>query len=138
MAGFKRCTATTKAGNPCQGRALKNGLCLWHDPEMEAERQAARASGGSMKTPWTEKKTRWRKYKTRADVKEMLGDVANMVYEAPAKNASLMNKARVLNALGATILKAMEPVAVDSLRAQVKALKAERQSARRKAAAAKK
>jgi len=43
-----RCTATTKAGTPCQGYAPPGGdLCFWHDPERATERAAARSRGGA-------------------------------------------------------------------------------------------
>lgn len=42
----ERCTATTKAGNPCSAQAWRGGLCRWHSPDGEEERAAWRRKGG--------------------------------------------------------------------------------------------
>ena len=41
-----RCSATRPDGSPCRSFATKSGLCIQHDPLLEAERVAARRRGG--------------------------------------------------------------------------------------------
>ena len=42
------CSATTTAGQPCRATPLPGRpLCLWHDPEADDMRQAARSKGAA-------------------------------------------------------------------------------------------
>jgi hypothetical protein len=44
---LRLCSATTKAGKPCQRPAqAHNGLCLGHDPDKVAERRRTASRGG--------------------------------------------------------------------------------------------
>ncbi len=40
------CRATRKDGSPCRAVATRSGLCLAHDPDLEAKRHQARRQGG--------------------------------------------------------------------------------------------
>jgi len=43
----RRCEATTRSGQPCQGWAMKGSVfCFQHNPDVMAERTAARSRGG--------------------------------------------------------------------------------------------
>lgn len=44
-----KCTATTKTGAPCKGKQYRDGLCRFHHPDLEFERQRTRAEGGKAK-----------------------------------------------------------------------------------------
>lgn len=50
MEHARQCTATNKDGNPCGAQAWKDGLCRWHHPDLETQRQASRAAGGRAKS----------------------------------------------------------------------------------------
>lgn len=41
-----RCRATRRDGAPCSAPALGSGWCFAHDPDLAAQRAAARKSGG--------------------------------------------------------------------------------------------
>lgn len=44
---MRLCSATTKAGKPCQRPAqAHNGLCIGHDPDKAAERRRTASRGG--------------------------------------------------------------------------------------------
>jgi hypothetical protein len=48
---LRLCSATTKAGSPCQRPAqVHNGLCIGHDPDKAAERRRTAARGGRGKS----------------------------------------------------------------------------------------
>ncbi len=42
-----RCRAIKKSGGPCTARAVRQGYCFWHAPDLEEKRQEARRRGGS-------------------------------------------------------------------------------------------
>jgi hypothetical protein len=42
----KRCVGRTVEGRACNATPRQSGLCLWHDPDLEEERSAARKLGG--------------------------------------------------------------------------------------------
>ena len=41
-----RCQAVKKNGQPCSARAVRNGYCFGHVPDLEATRREARRRGG--------------------------------------------------------------------------------------------
>lgn len=46
----QRCTATTQQGKPCQAFAVSDrGLCVSHDPELRARKDAGSRKGGEAK-----------------------------------------------------------------------------------------
>jgi len=50
MARQQRCTATTQAGKPCRSFAVsERGLCVSHDPELRARKDAGSRKGGEAK-----------------------------------------------------------------------------------------
>jgi hypothetical protein len=66
---LRLCSATTKAGKPCQRPAqVHNGLCIGHDPDRAAERRRTASRGGRGKT----------NAETRA-VKKLMGDLTRKV-----------------------------------------------------------
>lgn len=51
MTNARQCSATTKAGTPCRGRAQPGSdYCLAHDPERQAELAESRRQGGLAKS----------------------------------------------------------------------------------------
>ncbi len=43
----KRCKARNRDGSPCQAPGVtSSGFCFWHDPDRQADAQAARSRGG--------------------------------------------------------------------------------------------
>jgi hypothetical protein len=42
----QRCSGRTARGEPCNATPRQNGLCLWHDPELEDAAREARKLGG--------------------------------------------------------------------------------------------
>ena len=42
-----RCRAIKKSGVPCSARAVRQGYCFGHAPDLEEKRQEARRRGGS-------------------------------------------------------------------------------------------
>ena len=45
-----KCSATNKSGAPCSAQAWRDGICRWHHPALEGERQAARRRGGESRS----------------------------------------------------------------------------------------
>ena len=46
-----RCIATNANGQPCSAQPVRpSGYCVWHEPGLEAERQAARRRGGESRS----------------------------------------------------------------------------------------
>lgn len=50
MTDTQRCTATTKSGAPCRGRALASGLCRVHDPDSQEAMRAIQQAGGKARS----------------------------------------------------------------------------------------
>src|SRR5665811_1845996 len=42
----QRCSGLNAQGQPCNATPRQNGLCLWHDPELEEAAREARKLGG--------------------------------------------------------------------------------------------
>jgi len=42
----QRCSGRNAQGEPCNATPRQNGLCLWHDPELEEAAREARKLGG--------------------------------------------------------------------------------------------
>ena len=63
----KICIAKRDDGEPCRAGVYRGGeFCFWHDPELKAEREAARKLGGERQLPRNEGKLgKWKKFKTR-------------------------------------------------------------------------
>jgi hypothetical protein len=45
-----QCPIPTKSGKPCKGRVWRDGVCRFHHPDTEAEREAGRRKGGHNKS----------------------------------------------------------------------------------------
>lgn len=45
----ERCSATSKDGSPCRGRARERGLCVFHDPELTEHLRESKSRGGKEK-----------------------------------------------------------------------------------------
>ena len=45
-----RCQATNQQGKPCGADHYRDGYCRWHHPDLEGERRAWSAKGGSARS----------------------------------------------------------------------------------------
>lgn len=55
----ERCTATTKAGNPCTAYAHADGFCMFHHADRDALQREGRAKGGKAKSTQARAKRRF-------------------------------------------------------------------------------
>jgi hypothetical protein len=44
------CKSPNRTGGPCGAQHYKDGWCRWHHPDLEVQRQAARAAGGAARS----------------------------------------------------------------------------------------
>jgi hypothetical protein len=74
-----KCSARNKDGRPCSAQAWRDGLCRWHHPDLEAERNEGRRRGGQNRS----NAARARKA-LAGDIRD-LGDVKARLMRALAK-----------------------------------------------------
>jgi hypothetical protein len=108
---LKRCKTKTKKGKPCKAPAVgNNGYCFFHDPDREADRQAARERGAKAPRRKTVVLGNDVSLTDAEGVRALLAALLEEVINAPTDGyrMNIIKKARCAGYLGGILLRAIE------------------------------